>query len=44
MGPSLIRLSFLQSVPLTAIMGRIGAISPERHRRLLAALSRHLAP
>jgi mRNA interferase MazF len=43
-GPSLIRLSFLQSVPLSAIMGRIGAISPDRHRRLLANLSRHLTP
>ena len=43
-GPSLIRLSFLQSVPLSAIMGRIGAISADRHRRLLANLSRHLTP
>lgn len=43
-GPSLIRLSFLQSVPLSAIMGRIGAISAERHHRLLTNLSRHLAP
>ena len=43
-GPSLIRLSFLQSVPLSAIMGRIGAISPGRHHRLLANLSRHLTP
>ena len=41
---SLIRLSFLQSVPLSAIMGRIGAISADRHRRLLANLSRHLTP
>jgi mRNA interferase MazF len=43
-GPFLIRLSFLQSVPLSAIMGRIGAISADRHRRLLANLSRHLTP
>lgn len=42
--PSLIRLSFLQSVPLSTIMGRIGAISPERHHRLLTNLARHLAP
>jgi mRNA interferase MazF len=42
--PSLIRLSFLQSVPLSAIMGRIGAISGDRHRRLLSSLSRHLSP
>lgn len=41
---SLIRLSFLQSVPLSAIMGRIGAISTEGHRRLLANLVRHLTP
>ena len=43
-GPSLIRLSFLQSVPLSVIMGRIGAISADRHHRLLANLSRHLTP
>lgn len=42
--PSLIRLGFLQAVPLRKIMGRIGSISPERHRRLLANLSRHLTP
>jgi mRNA interferase MazF len=42
--PSLIRLSFLQSVPLSTIMGRIGAISPERHHRLLTNLARHLTP
>src|SRR5438105_13166630 len=29
--PSIIRLSFLQSVPLSAIMGGIGAISADRH-------------
>ncbi len=43
-GPSVIRLSFLQAVPLSIIMGRIGAISPERHRRLLSNLSQHLSP
>src|SRR5580765_6120538 len=37
--PSIIRLGFLQSVPLSAIMGRIGAISADRHHRLLANLS-----
>lgn len=42
--PSIIRLGFLQSIPLSAIMGRIGAIAAERHRRLLNNLSRHLAP
>jgi len=43
-GPSLIRLSFLQSVPVVSIMGRIGSISPERHRRLLTNISGLLAP
>jgi mRNA interferase MazF len=42
--PSVIRLGFLQAVPLRKIMGRIGSISAERHRRLLANLSRHLMP
>lgn len=42
--PSLIRLGFIQAVPLHKIMGRIGSISPDRHRRLLGNLSRHLAP
>jgi mRNA interferase MazF len=42
--PSLIRLGFLQAVPLHKIMGRIGSISADRHRRLLANLSRHLTP
>ncbi len=42
--PSLIRLGFLQAVPLQKIMGRIGSISTERHRRLFGNLSRHLAP
>lgn len=42
--PSLIRLGFLQAVPLRKIMGRIGSISAERHRRLLTNLSRHLTP
>ncbi len=41
--PSIIRLSFLQSVRLSAIMGRIGAISADRHRRLLTNLSQYLA-
>jgi mRNA interferase MazF len=43
-GPSIVRLSFSQSVPLSAIMGRIGALSADRHRRLLVNLSRHLTP
>lgn len=42
--PFLIRLGFLQSVPLSTIMGRIGVISADRRRRLLANLARHLTP
>ena len=41
---SVIRLGFLQAVPLRKIMGRIGSISAERHCRFLTNLSRHLAP
>ncbi len=41
---SVIRLGFLQAVPLSKIIGRIGAISADRHRRLLTSLSRHLTP
>ena len=39
---SLIRLGFLQAVPRRVIAGRIGVISPERHRRLLQTLSDYL--
>jgi mRNA interferase MazF len=42
--PSLVRLGFLQAIPARKIMGLIGSISTDRHRRLLASLSRHLAP
>jgi len=41
---SLIRLGFLQAVPLHKIMGRIGLISADRHGRLPANLARHLTP
>ena len=40
--PSLIRLSFLAVVPRRDIIGTIGSIAPERHQRLLQALSRYL--
>src|SRR6266852_1035213 len=40
--PSLIRLSFLAVVPRRNIVGTIGAIAPERHQRLLQALSNYL--
>ena len=39
---SLIRLSFLAILPRKNIAGVIGSISPERHRRLLEALSNYL--
>ena len=42
--PSLIRLGFLAVLPANQIAGSIGAISPERHARLLARLSSYLAP
>ena len=40
---SLIRLSFLAVLPRKKIIGSIGAISRERHERLLQTLSAHLA-
>ena len=40
--PSLIRLGFLAVLPRSAILGSIGAISSERHRRLLKNLSEYL--
>jgi len=39
---SLIRLSFLAVLPRTNIAGVIGSIAPERHKRLLEALSNYL--
>ena len=39
---SLIRLSFLAVLPRKNIVGSIGTIEPERHERLLKALSNHL--
>ena len=40
--PSLIRLGFLAVLPASSFLGSIGAIAPERHRRLLQRLSQHL--
>ena len=40
--PSLIRLGFLAVLPRSAVLGSIGAISPERHRRLIQTLSDYL--
>lgn len=39
---SLIRLGFLAVLPRNAVIGSIGAISPERHTRLLKRLSDYL--
>ncbi len=39
---SLIRLGFLAVFPRTAVIGSIGAISSERHKRLLKRLSDYL--
>ena len=39
---SVIRLGFLAVLPRKSILGNIGAISPQRHRRLLHRLSAYL--
>jgi len=39
---SIIRLGFLAVLPRQSILGSIGTISPERHRRLLHRLSAYL--
>ncbi len=39
---SLIRLGFLAVLPQNRVAGKIGSISPERHRRLLEKLSAYL--
>jgi mRNA interferase MazF len=41
---SLIRLSFLAVIPQRGIAGSVGSIAPERHQRLLKALSMYLVP
>jgi mRNA interferase MazF len=41
---SVIRLGFLATLPTRSFVGRIGAISAERHGRLLTRLSDHLKP
>jgi mRNA interferase MazF len=40
--PSLIRLAFLAVLPESRLLGAIGTLSPERHRRLLERLSGYL--
>jgi len=39
---SLIRLGFLAVIPRSAVIGSIGSVSPERHKRLLMRLSDYL--
>lgn len=39
---SVIKLGFLAVIPRTHIIGAIGSISPERHKRLLQNLSQYL--
>ena len=39
---SLVRLGFLVVVPRNKIVGTIGSISPQRHKRLLQRLSEYL--
>ena len=39
---SLIRFGFLAVLPRSVIIGSIGAISPERHKRLLKKLAEYL--
>jgi mRNA interferase MazF len=39
---SIVRLGFLSVQPRRNILGSIGSIAPERHRRLLRTLSEHL--
>jgi mRNA interferase MazF len=42
LGISVVRLSFLAVVPRIEIVGSIGSVSPERHRRLLHTLGSYL--
>jgi len=39
---SLIRLGFLAVLPRSAVIGSIGSVSPQRHKRLLTRLSDYL--
>ena len=41
--PSLIRLGFLAVLPESRLLGAIGTLAPERHRRLLDRLCDHLS-
>ncbi len=41
--PSLIRLGFLAVLPENRLLGAIGTLAPERHRRLLDRLCEHLS-
>jgi mRNA interferase MazF len=39
---SVVRAGFLMVLPRRSVVGSIGSVAPERHRRLLRALSNHL--
>jgi len=41
--PSLIRLGFLAVLPESRLIGAIGTLAPDRHRRLLGRLATYLA-
>lgn len=42
--PSLIRLGFLAVLPEDSLLGMLGSIAPDRHRRLLQRLATFLQP
>lgn len=42
LGTSVVRLNFLMVLPRTEIVGSIGSVSRERHRRLLQSLGSYL--
>ena len=42
LAPSIVRTGFLFVLPRRSVIGSIGSIAPERHRRLLQALSSYL--
>ena len=42
LGTSVVRLGFLMVLPRAEIVGSIGSVSPERHRRLLHSLGSYL--
>jgi len=41
--PSIVRLGFIATVPLSTVKGRIGTLTPARHSLLIKRLTDHLA-